>query len=240
MRGLIRSAIRGLLPALVLAGCSVAPSTTEKVQVEVEVLNALTRYELVYVLQAGDQVEVFVYRQPDFSRKATVRADGFISLPLLGDVRAAGKSPTELGRELKALFAVRLRDPEVTVIVENPPEPVVYVVGEVGTPKSVPLRQARTAAQAIAQSGALTRGAELFSVSVIRLGKDGYLEAHNVTTQGYSQPEAYMALQNLALRPNDLVVVPESYRSQIVRAFSDVNTLLLPYFQYRVLEDLVQ
>jgi polysaccharide export outer membrane protein len=240
MRGLIRLAVRGLVPAVLLAGCSIAPTTTEKVRVEVEVLDALTRYELVYLLQAGDLVEVFVYRQPDFSRKATVRADGFISLPLLGDVRAAGKSPTEFGRELKARFAERLRDPEVTVIVENPPEPVVYVVGEVGAPKSVPLRQAKTAAQAIAQSGALPRGADLFSVSIVRLGRDGHLEAHTVTTQGYSQPEAYMALQNLALRPNDLVVVPESYRSQLVRAFADVNTLLLPYFQYRVLQDIVE
>ncbi len=128
----------------------------------------------------------------------------------------------------------------MTVIVENPPEPVVYVVGEVGAPKVLPMRQVKTAAQAIAQAGALQRSAELFSVSVIRLGKTGLLEAHTVQAGGYSQPEVYMALQNLALMPNDLVVVPESYRSQVVRVFSDFNTLILPYFQYRVLQDLVK
>jgi hypothetical protein len=78
----------------------------------------------------------------------------------------------------------------------------------------------------------------LFSVSIVRLNKKGLLEAHTVKTEGYSQPEVYMALQNMALLPNDLVVVPESYRGQVIRLLTDVNTLILPYFQYRVLQSL--
>lgn len=238
MRGLTQRVIHSILLSVLVSGCIMVPTTTtSKMEVEVQVLDALTRYEITYALQAGDQLEVFVYRQPDFSRKTIVRADGFISLPLLGDVRAAGKSPNDLGKELTALFSLRLKNPEVTVMVENPPEPSVYIVGEVGGPKALPIRQAKTAAQAIAQAGVVSRGAELFSVSIVRLGKNGLLEAHTVQTEGYSQPDVYMALQNVALMPNDLIVVPESYRSQFIRGVADFNTLILPYFQFRLLQE---
>ena len=235
MRSRIQSAVQIVALGFLLAGC--ASTTTEaSLKVKVEVLDALSRYEIAYLLQAGDQIEVFVYRHPEFSRKSIIRPDGFISLPLLGDVRAAGKTPLELGKELTKLFSVRLRNPEVTVIVENPPEPMVYVLGEVGGPRALPMRQVKTAAQAIAQAGAVAKAGDLFSVSVVRLNKKGLLEAHTVRTEGYNQPEVYMALQNMLLQPNDLVVVPESYRGQIVRLLTDVNALIQPYFQYRILQ----
>jgi polysaccharide export outer membrane protein len=237
MFGLIRCILRALALAVLLAGCA-ATTTQANLKVDVEVLDALTRYEVAYVLEAGDQVEVFVYRQPDLSRKAIVRSDGFISLPLLGDVKAARLAPRELAANITDLYSVRLKNPEVTVIVENPPEPAVYVVGEVGVPKVVTLRQAKTVAQALAQSGIVNHGAELFSVSIVRLNDKGFLEAIDVKTENHSQPEVYMSLQNMALHANDLVIVPESYRGQVVRALTDVNTLIAPYFQYRVLQAL--
>jgi polysaccharide export outer membrane protein len=239
MHALIRCAIRHFLLGIVLAGC-VSTTTDLKLKVDVQVLDALTRYEIAYLLQPGDQIEVFVYRQPGFSRKTIVRPDGFISIPLVGEVRAAGKAPRDLSKELTKLFSARLNDPKVTVIVENPPEPMVYVVGEVGAAKAVPFRQAKTAAQAVALAGTLTRGADPSGVSIVRLSKDGMLESHSVETEGYSFPEFYMVLQNFALMPNDLVVVPESYRAQIVRAFTDVNTIIQPYFQYRLLFEIAK
>jgi polysaccharide biosynthesis/export protein len=112
------------------------------------------------------------------------------------------------------------------------------VLGEVGGPKAQPLRQARTVAQAIAQSGVVNKGGDLYNVSIIRLNDKGFLEAVSVQTENYNQPDVYMALQNMALRPNDLIVVPESYRGQLLRVLTDINTLMLPYFQYRVLQSL--
>jgi len=234
MRSVTLWALHCIVLGLLLAAC--APMTTEaELKVKVQVLDALTRYEIAYVLQAGDQFEVFVYRHPEFSRKSTIRPDGFISLPLLGEVKAAGMTPRELSAKLTGLFAARVKDPEVTVIVENPPEPMVYVLGHVGGPQALPLRKAQTAAQAMALSGDAKKSGDLFGVSVVRLNKKGLLEAHAVETAGYSQPEVYMALQNIVLLPNDLVVVPESYRSQFVRLIADVNAALLPYFQIRIL-----
>ncbi len=236
MRKLMQWVLRGMVLGVLVAGCAV--TTTNSLKVDVQVLDALTRYEVAYLLQAGDQIEVFVYRQPEISRKAVIRPDGYISLPLLGDVKAAGMAPRELGAKVTELYSVRLKNPEVTIIVDNPPEPMVYVLGEVGGPKAQPLRLARTVAQAIAQSGVVNKGGDLYSVSIIRLNEKGLLEAITVQSESYSQPDVYMALQNMALRPNDLILVPESYRGQILRVLTDINTLLLPYFQYRVLQSL--
>jgi polysaccharide export outer membrane protein len=239
MRNLIRSALCAAMLGVLLAGCAVT-TTTESLSVEVKVLDSLTRYEAAYLLQAGDQIEVFVYRHPDLSRKAVVRPDGFISLPLLGDVKAAGKAPRDLGDDLRDRYAVRIVNPEVTVIVENPVEPNVYVLGDVGAPRALPLRQARTVAQALALSGNANKAGDLFSVTIIRLNKEGLLESHTVKADGYNQPEILMALHNMALQPNDLVFVPESYRGQVVRLITDINTILVPYYQFKILQTITK
>jgi polysaccharide export outer membrane protein len=219
------------LAMLGLAACA-SPSTSTPLKVKTEVLDVLNRYEHAYVLQPGDQLEVFLYRQPEFSRKTTVRPDGAIALPLISEVKAAGKTPTALAEELTGLFAARLLKPEVTVMVENPPEPMIYVVGKVGAPKALPLRQTRTVVQALAQASDATPNASIENVSVIRINKEGFLEAHFIETQGLqpSQPDVYLALSNMTLQTNDVVLVPESNRSQLLRTLQDVNTALSPLF----------
>lgn len=247
MTSSIRSALRIGALAVLLAGCA-ATTTSEKVKVDVEVLDTLSRYEVAYILQPGDQIEVFVNRFADISRRSVVRSDGYISLPLLGDIKASGKAPQDLARELTDLYAVRIKNPEVTVIVENPPEPSVFILGEIGGPKSIPARQVKTAAQALALAGIPTRFAVLENVSVIRLNKDGYLEAHIVKANEHSsQPEILMALQNMPLQANDLILVPESNRGQVVTALTDVNSILAPvnsvlspYFTFRLLKAVTQ
>ncbi len=219
-----------------IAGCALT-TTTATVKVKTEILDSLRRYEAAYLIQPGDQLEVFVYRQPDFTRKAVVRSDGYISLPLLGDVKAAGKAPRALAEELNTAYGARLRNPEITVMVDNPQEPMVYVVGDVATPRAVPVRQVKTVAQAIAMAGNAVRTASLSDVSVIRINSEGLLEAHTVESDGLNQPEIYMALQNMPVAANDLVVVPESYRGQVVRTLGDINTLLSPFFQIWLIHD---
>lgn len=226
---------------LLLGACAVAPLTTNTVKVKVDVLDAVRRYEHLYLVQPGDQLEIFLNKHGDYSRKLTVRPDGYISLPLIDEVKAAGKAPLELAQELKRLFAQRLRDPEVNVMVLNPPEPVVYVVGQVGAPRALPLRQAGTVAQALAQAGDATRAATLADVSVIRLNDAGHLEALTLQTEGNgpaSQPELYMAMATMTLKPNDLVLIPESYRSQIIRILADTSTAMAPLFNVLVLREL--
>lgn len=226
------------VPVLLLAACA-SPTTTATLKVEVEVVDALRRYEVVYLLQPGDVVEVFVNRHPEFSRKAIVRSDGMIGLPLVGDVKAAGLTPAALAGHITQRYAPRLNQPETTVIVENPPEPSVYVLGQVAGPRAVPLRQARTLAQALALAGDATKLAALPYVAVIRLNEQGVLEAHRLAGEGGtpSQPELYMAMSSITLRPNDVVLVPESQRSQAMRILQDITLALAPLLNFVILND---
>ncbi len=237
MRNHIRSALRILACSFLVSGCA-ATSTTQSLSVNVQVLDALNRYEVAYLLQAGDQIEVYVYRHAEFSRKAVIRPDGFISVPLLGDVKAAGRTPHELSEDLVKRFSERIKNPEVTIMVENPPEPMVYVLGDVGGPRALPLRQAKTVAQALALSGNVTKAGDASSLAIVRLNAQGVLEAHNVEVDGFNQPELYMALHSMTLRPNDLVFVPEGYRGQVVRLVTDINTMLNPYYQFKVVREI--
>jgi len=233
--------LAGALLALLICGCA-SPVSHRTHQVQVEVLNTARKFEHVYLLQPGDQLEVYLHRHADLSRKVTVRSDGYISLPLVDEVKATGKSPRDLAAELRGLFGTRLKEPDVNVIVLNPPEPMVYVVGQVGTPRSLPLRQAGTLAQAVAQAGDINKHAASDSISVIRLNASGYLEAHVLDLRGApaSQPDVYMAMAGMRLQPEDLVLVPESYRSQVLRVLQDSGTALIPFFNVVLLRELTR
>lgn len=232
-----------ILALLVLSTLScVSAGTKDTLAVEPEVLQSLTRYEKAYVLGPGDEINVSVYRNPELSRVSIVRSDGFISIPLLDDVKAAGYTVPELDLRLTERLSTRLVNPEVTVAVTNPREAMVYVFGEVGVATAVPFRQARTAAQAIAMAAGFNVSANRSHVAIIRLDEEGRLRAY-VAEDLSGQPGFYMALQNMHLQPDDLIVVPESTRSQFVRFIQDflntplsgINQALGPYFQFKLI-----
>ena len=197
-----------------------------------------------YVLVAGDQIDIVVRRFPEVSKTVTVRPDGAISLPLVDDVAAAGKTIPELGSALTERFSARLVKPEVTVIATQVRQPMVYVVGDVNSVVAVPLRNASTALEAIAYSGGLRRTGASRSISIVRLGEDGYLRTIpvSVTVRGQSGP--YIALGQTPLQADDLIFVPENRRSQMTRFLDDfinkplleANLLLQPYVSFRFVQ----
>ncbi len=228
-----------------LTGC-VSTTTETPLAVKQDVIKSLKRYKKEFVLAPGDVIEVVIYRSEDLTRTVTIRQDGFISLPILDDVKAAGLSVKELDDLLTKGFSERLIDPEVTVIVTNPHESVVFVVGEVAVPNVVPVREARTAAQAIAKVGGMKRTAAMDQVAIIRLEEDGHIHARVVENHDEGQPAFYMALQSFMLQADDLILVPESKRSQFVRLVEDfintpaggINQLLTPYFQFTLISEI--
>jgi len=233
--------------AFSMAGCTRALST-KPLQAEPQVVESLHRYTKEYVLEAGDSLDVVVYRNPELSRQALIRSDGVISLPILGDVKVAGMTTRQLDDLLAERLRARLVNPEVTVSVTNAREPMVYVVGEVQAATPIPLRDAKTAAQAIARVSLLSRSVDLSHVSIIRLDDTGHIRAYPVRPQEHAQPAPYMALQNVPLQADDLIFVPESKRSQATRAVQDfatmplsaLNLILTPYFQYRIIQDVLK
>ena len=231
-----------LCVAMLLSACSTP--TPMPLELQPTIVKSLQQYTKEYVLQPGDQVEVSVFQVPELSKVAIIRPDGFISLPALKDVKVAGMGVPALNDYLKTAYSERLLMPDVTVSVVNPRSAAVAVMGEVPRPGAVPIRDAPTVALAIAASGGVVRTAAMSSVAVIRLTDDGRLTGYVVERKTSDEIAFYMAMSNFALQAGDIVVVPESGRSQFVRFIQDyvntpligVNQALQPYFQYRIID----
>jgi len=184
-------------------------------------LRSSGKFQRDYVIAAGDQLDLQVVRNPEVSRAVVVRPDGKVTVPLIGDVTAEGLTFQELTRSVTERLAMRVKDPEVYVIGVNVREPVAYVMGDVAAPRPVPLRQARTVAQAVSYCGGFLRTAGVRSVAVIRLDADGHMVAFEVSGAGGSKRDVPIALHQTLLRADDIVFVPESGRSEILRMLND-------------------
>jgi len=157
-----------------------------------------------YLLGVGDLIEVQVWREAELSRTLQVRLDGRISLPLLGDLEAAGKSPRELAARIEERYRETLAEPSVTVILERSNQRY-YVIGQVKQPGEFPLDGHLTVLQALARSGGFLEWAKTSNIAVIRRGGDGEKFL----------PFDYDALvrrgdlgRQLLLAPGDTIVVP--------------------------------
>lgn len=236
-----------LCVAVLLGGCQTPVSAPISVDAEPQAIRSLERYRAQYVLSAGDALEVVVDRLPEISRSVVIRPDGAVSYPKIeGDVTLQGLTIPQAQELLEARLAERLLDPEVTIIVQNPPPPQVFVAGEVGATTPVPLRNAPTVAAAVAQSGGLLRSAAPRNVVLIRLEETGQLSAYPIDPAGRGPAGMMLALQNIATRPGDLIIVQESNRSQFTRFVNDFintplgafNQLLSPYIQLELLREI--
>ncbi len=109
-----------------------------------------------YRIGREDVLEVVVFREPELSRVVPVRPDGRISLPLAGEVEAAGKTPAELQKGLTQALASYVHDPAVAVLVREINAARVFVLGEVARPGGFPLRGPMSVMQAMAMAGGRT------------------------------------------------------------------------------------
>lgn len=129
-----------------------------------------------YKIDVGDILEINVWKEPDFSRSVFVRLDGRITLPLIGDVMAAGKTTMELAKTLEQKIGEIIEEPSVTVILTASNSRVYYMVGNIGSGQ-YPLNTPITIMQAIAKAGGLGEWADEDNIMIIRRqsGKDEML-----------------------------------------------------------------
>jgi protein involved in polysaccharide export with SLBB domain len=240
-----KAAAAGLSAAcLLLAGCAAQRAAKPKLPVQPAVVQSALRFEKEYLLTAGDQIEVNVRRFPEVTRTVMVRPDGMITLPLINDVAAAGHTTKELAAQLTKLFAARLVEPEVAVIALQTKQPMVYVTGDVNTPGAVPFGSAPTAMQAVSLAGGLRRSAASRDIALIRLDAEGFVQAFTVPVESAGQPGPYLALASTVLRPDDIIFVPESNRSQFSRFLDDIvnrplagiNGIIGTYANFRIIQ----
>ena len=156
-----------------------------------------------YVVGPEDLIEVFVWKEPDLSTTVTVRPDGMITLPLAGDLHAAGSTPAQLGDEIADRLRQYIDRPLVTVVVKEINSPKISVLGEVRRPGRYLLLQTTSVLDAIAMGGGFTEFASRDYVVVLRktpAGQQRYrLNVRRMVNDNNSRP--------FHLSPQDVVYV---------------------------------
>ncbi|MCJ7603712.1 MAG: polysaccharide export protein [Desulfobulbaceae bacterium] len=164
-----------------------------------------TEVEKDYLIGVGDVLEVQVWQEPDLSRTVKVRLDGKISLPLAGDVQAAGKTTSELDQFLEKKISDLVTEPAVSVMLVENRSQRYYVVGQVGQPGEFPIEFPLTILQAIARSGGFQEWAKREEIRVVRRsgGKEEFLSFdYDVFVKGKNLQ------QNVLIAPGDTIIVP--------------------------------
>jgi polysaccharide export outer membrane protein len=162
-----------------------------------------TAAEEPYRIGKEDLLDVSVWRDPDLSRTLPVRPDGFITLPMVGEVQAEGRTTVELEQDIAHRLQKYIQSPRVTVMVREVNSARVYVTGEVQKPGAFPLRGQVTVLQALAMAGGLTEFADRDGMMVIRANNGPHIPVR------YSDLIARRSQgADFPLQPGDTVVVP--------------------------------
>jgi polysaccharide export outer membrane protein len=165
----------------------------------------------MYQIGAGDSMTIFVWRNAELTTSVTVRPDGRISVPLIDDLYAEGKTPSELAREIETKLADYVQDPLVTVTVGGfvgtfPQQ--VRIVGEAVQPKAIPYRANMTALDVLIQAGGLTEFADGNNTTLVRVEGDSSKE-YRVRLDDLLEDGDISA--NLPVLPGDILIVPETF-----------------------------
>ena len=163
-----------------------------------------------YIIGAGDALTINVWNNPEVSISLTVRPDGKISTPLVEDMPAVGKTPTQLARDVEAVLAEYIRSPKVTIIVggfQGLPDQQIKVIGQATTPQAIPFREGLTVLDVIIQVGGLSQFASPNRSKVIRKvdGKEMEIKVKlgDLLNKGDTD-------QNIDMEPGDILIIPES------------------------------
>jgi polysaccharide biosynthesis/export protein len=158
-----------------------------------------------YILQPGDVLMVSVWKEPELNLEVLVRPDGGISLPLAGDVAAAGHSAEEVRSVIDARLRKFIPDPVVTVSVKSATGNEIFVIGKVNHPGQYQMLRPLDVMQALSLASGTTAFAALNSIHVLRResGKQVSIPFHYTEVQNGRRLE-----QNILLRGGDTVVVP--------------------------------
>lgn len=158
------------------------------------------------VLREGDSVRISFPGAPNLNAVQVIRRDGRVTLPLVGEYSAAGKTPTEMEQDLLKLYEPQLQSKEVSVAVEASAFPI-YVTGAVLRPGRVNADRPLTALEAVLEAGVDYSRANLKSVRVVR-GQDGKSEYFNLNLKKVLEGKG---TDTFTLRPEDIVYVPEKF-----------------------------
>ena len=191
-----------LTAALVLAGCATPTPPSAA---------ALAPVNPDYLIGPGDNVTITVWRNPEVSGSVPVRPDGKITTPLVEDLPAAGKTSTQLARDIEQALAKFIQQPVVTVIVTNfvgNYGDQIRVIGQAARPQALPYRRDMSLMDVLIAVGGITDFAAGNKASIIR-SVDGKQEKLNVRLDDLIRGGDISA--NMPVRPGDVLIIPESF-----------------------------
>jgi len=166
-----------------------------------------------YVIGAGDSLSVFVWRNNDLSEGGvSVRPDGRISVPLIDEIDAAGKTPPQLAHDIEERLKKYVQDPLVTVIVRSfvgPMDRQIRVIGEATDPQAVSYRDGMTVLDLMIATKGLTRYAAGNRAVIVRRGPDG--KEHNISVHIDDLIKNGDISQNVGMEPGDTLIIPQSW-----------------------------
>jgi len=194
--------------ALVVAGATLGGCASSD-EPGAELLPLPTQ-EYNYIIGPGDSLSIFVWRNPELSQSVSVRPDGKLSVPLVEDLTATGKTSTELAREVEEVLATYIKDPLVTIIpggFQGVPSTQIRVLGEATSPTSLPYRDEMSILDLMIAVGGLTQFADGNKAVLIRT-VDGEMQQGLVRLEDLVDGDISA---NVPLAPGDILIIPEAW-----------------------------
>jgi polysaccharide export outer membrane protein len=195
-----------LLLCTAFTGTAVAQNATQPAAASHDADTLSTKpHDDSFVIGNDDVLAINVWKEPDISRSIPVRSDGKISLPLVGEVQAAGLTPLKLEKDIAGKLKNYISEPEVTVMVQQVNSQKFNILGQVARPGSYVIANSPTVLDAIALSGGFRDFAKQKSIYVLRQGATGESRIpfnYKDVSQGKSMS------QNVKLQPGDTIIVP--------------------------------
>lgn len=164
-----------------------------------------------YIIGPGDTLQIFVWRNPELSSSVPVRPDGKVSTPLIEDMVAVGKTPSQLARDMETRLGEYIRSPQVNVIVTNPQSAFsrITVIGQVGSPGDVPFREGMTVLDVVLAAGGLGEFAAGNRAKLVRKDAAGKTTEKRVRLEDLLKKGKLK--ENVNVLPGDVLIVPESF-----------------------------
>lgn len=198
----LKSIASGILAVAVLLAAPLAASADDPAP-------AQAKTDANYLIGPGDQLQIFVWRNPELTVSVPVKPDGRITTPLVENILANGKSTDQLARDIEGVLSQYIRSPQVNVIVLVPRnvQNEIKVVGQLKNPQGVAFRAGLTALDVVLAAGGLTEFAAGNRAKVVRM-VDGQRSEIKVRLEDIVSKGDLRT--NTVLLPGDVLIVPES------------------------------
>ena len=198
-----RSVLLSAVLVVLLAGCGLTHQLAPQA--------APTAQEWEYLIGPGDSLNIFVWRNAELSTSVSVRPDGKFSAPLVEDLQASGKTPTQLAREIEVVLGQYVRDPLVTVTIGGYVGEYysqIRVIGEATKPVAIPYRKNMTVLDLMIAAGGLTDYAAGNRATLVRV-EGGRQNSYRVRLNDLIQNGDISA--NVDMAPGDILIIPQAF-----------------------------